>query len=87
MNDNQTFGQWLKDRMHDASLTVAKLADDMGRGPAAIWRWRNGDAHPVGKAQERLAVLLNVPESEIRVRVFRERRTAHAKQSTAPVSA
>ncbi len=87
MNDNLTFGQWLKARMQDASLTVAKLADDMGRGPAAIWRWRNGDAHPVGKSQERLAALLNVPEREIRIRVFKERRARHAHGSTAPVSA
>lgn len=84
---NQTFGEWLKARMADHGMTVEYLASQIERGERSVFRWREGTHHPIGKIQRTLAALLGVPESEIRIRVFRERRALHAKKSTASVSA
>jgi plasmid maintenance system antidote protein VapI len=87
MNNPQPFGQWLKARMEETGWTVSALGQLIGRGDVAIFRWRNGSHHPVGRVQAALASALGVPVSEVRQRVFRERRALHAHKTSAPVSA
>lgn len=86
-DQTSSFGEWLKDRMNQMDITVEALAAQIERGERCVFRWRNGTHHPVGKIQATLARILGVSVSEIRQRVFKERRAAHASTSTKSVPA
>lgn len=83
---DQRFGPWLRDLMMVKGISVPVLAEQIARGPVAIFRWRNGTNHPVGRVQYTLAKALGVPVAEIRQRVFFERQADHAAKSNTAVS-
>ena len=87
MNDTLTFGEWLKAQMQAGGLTVATLAEMIQRGAVAIFRWRNGSTYPPATMHRSLAKALGVTDQEIRLRIARDRRAAHATKPSTSVPA
>ncbi len=87
MHDNLSFGSWLTTTMQAQGLTVPSLAAAVSRGLVAVFNWRNGTHLPPSTVQAELAAALGVDVSEIRLRIARDRRAAHASKPSASVSA
>lgn len=88
MNDTLNFGDWLKATMNAVGVQVPAFAGQIGRRPNAVFQWRNGSHFPPSTVHGSIALVLGVSESEIRLRIARDRRAAaaHAQGST-PVGA
>lgn len=66
---NASAGDWLRDELSRQGISVRAVADALSlRATQTVYAWISGKAAPTDEAAAGLAVLLRIPEVEVRRR-------------------
>ena len=81
MNENITFGSWLKQRRREAGVTQEELAERIGCSGTAIRKIELGERRPSGQIAQLLAEYLKIDADEREAFIDFARSAAHAHVS------